>query len=192
MLVKISSTICVAGVLAFCTVQNVCADATVASIKASTAVDVAQQRDSYQGLLPLADQVLVRKSERRLYLLRRGQVLRSYPVHLGLEPVGKKQYEGDFRTPEGHYALGKRNPNSLYFLAIQVTYPNETDAARAHRMGLQPGGAIMIHGLPNNPSKPLSYYNRADWTDGCIAVSNPDMVEIWLMTTPGVPIDIEP
>lgn len=178
--------------LAFCTVQNAAADATVASIKASTAVDVAQQRDAYQGVLPMADSLLVRKSERRLYLLRRGQVLRSYPVHLGLEPVGKKEYEGDFRTPEGHYSLGKRNPNSLYFLAIQVTYPNETDEARARRMGLRPGGAIMIHGLPNNPSKPAGYYNRADWTDGCIAVSNSDMVEIWLMTTSGLPIDIEP
>ena len=162
------------------------------AINAGIALHVNGQVDVRQGELPMADHLLVRKAERRLYLYRRGQVLRSYPVHLGLQPQGKKEYEGDFRTPEGRYTLGKRNSNSLYFLAIQVTYPNASDEAHARRIGVRPGGAIMIHGLPNNPRKAPDYYNRADWTDGCIAVSNSDMVEIWLMTTSGLPIDIEP
>jgi len=162
------------------------------SISDGIAVDINQPVDARQGELPIADRLLVRKAERRLYLLRQGQALRSYAVHLGLQPQGKKEFEGDFRTPEGHYSLGTRNSTSRFFLAIQVTYPSVQDEAYARRMGRRPGGAIMIHGLPNNPGKPLDYYQRADWTDGCIALSNSDMVEIWLMTAPGTPIDIEP
>ncbi len=165
--------------------------ADTATINASIA-NVNQQLDVHQGELPMADRLLVHKAERRLYLFRRGQVLRSYAIHLGLQPQGKKEYEGDFRTPEGSYTLGIRNSNSQYFLAIQVTYPNANDEAHARHIGVRPGGSIMIHGLPNNPHKPLDYYYRSDWTDGCIAVSNSDMVEIWLMTVPGIPIDIEP
>ncbi|HEY5810920.1 MAG TPA: L,D-transpeptidase family protein [Povalibacter sp.] len=142
--------------------------------------------------LPLADTVVVHKAQRTLQLLRDGQVLRSYKVALGLRPEGHKEYEGDFRTPEGKYQLTRRNPNSEYFLSIQVSYPNDKDVARARRQGLRPGGAIMIHGQPNTPRKPRDYYSNVDWTEGCIAVSNSDMVEIWLMTTPDTPIEIQP
>jgi murein L,D-transpeptidase YafK len=163
-----------------------------ANLVGSIANNTAAGSSEGRGDLPMADRLLVRKSERKLYLLRRGQVLRSYVVRLGLRPEGKKEFEGDFRTPEGRYSLGKRNSHSDYFLSIQVSYPNPDDIVRAHRQGVEPGGAIMIHGLPNSPRKPLDYYNRMDWTDGCIAVNNSDMVEIWLMTTPGTPIDIQP
>jgi murein L,D-transpeptidase YafK len=142
--------------------------------------------------LPMADRLVVRKSERKLYLYNRGQLLRQYEVRLGLRPEGAKEFEGDYRTPEGHYQLARRNSQSDYFLSIQVNYPNDQDIAKAKRKGLKPGGAIMIHGLPNTPQKPLDYYQRVDWTDGCIAVNNSDMVEIWLMTRAGVPIDILP
>jgi murein L,D-transpeptidase YafK len=142
--------------------------------------------------LPLADRVIVDKSDRKLLLLRAGEVLRSYKVSLGLRPEGHKQFEGDFRTPEGAYRLTRRNPNSEYFLSIQVDYPNDNDVARARRQGLKPGGAIMIHGQPNMPRKPRDYYSNVDWTEGCIAVSNSDMVEIWLMTPPDTPIEIQP
>lgn len=145
-----------------------------------------------EGVLPLADGVLVRKSERRLYLLRGGEVLRSYPIALGLNPSGHKLREGDFRTPEGRYLLSRRNPRSDYFLSIQISYPNETDVARARREGVSPGGSIMIHGLPNTPKKTLDYYLGTDWTDGCIAVANSHMVEIWLMTPSDTPIEILP
>ena len=142
--------------------------------------------------LPLADNVVVRKSERRLYLMRNGAVLRSYKVALGLRPDGHKQFEGDYRTPEGKYKLVRRNPNSEYFLSIQVSYPNDNDIARARSQGMRPGGAIMIHGQPNTPKKSRDYYTQVDWTEGCIAVSNADMVEIWLMTPPDTPIEIQP
>lgn len=142
--------------------------------------------------LPMADFVRVNKSDRKLYLMRNGEVLRSYRIALGLRPEGHKQVEGDFRTPEGRYRLNRRNPNSEYFLSIQISYPNEADIARARRMGESPGGAIMIHGQPNVPRKTKDYYDTVDWTEGCIAVSNSDMVEIWLMTPPDTPIEILP
>ena len=140
---------------------------------------------------PVADRVVVRKSERRLLLMRGNQVLRSYRVALGADPVGHKQKAGDSRTPEGSYQLVRRNPRSEFFLSIQVSYPNERDASNARRHGWDPGGSIMIHGLPNRLKRDPSYYER-DWTDGCIAVSNSDMVEIWLLTNNNTPIDILP
>lgn len=142
--------------------------------------------------LPMADSVIVRKSQRMLYLMRNNQVLRSFKIALGLRPDGHKQFEGDFRTPEGKYRLVRRNPNSEYFLSIQISYPNSTDVANARKRGRRPGGAIMIHGQPNTPRKSRDYYSNVDWTEGCIAVSNSDMVEIWLMTPPDTPIEIEP
>jgi murein L,D-transpeptidase YafK len=140
----------------------------------------------------LADSVLVVKSKRKLYLLKDGQVLRSFDIALGLAPKGPKRREGDFRTPEGHYFLEKRNPNSDYFLSIQVSYPNDEDRARAKAAGVDPGGQIMIHGLPNHPKGDLRSYQAWDWTDGCIAVSDSDMLDIWLMTTESTPIEIRP
>jgi murein L,D-transpeptidase YafK len=142
--------------------------------------------------LPVADRVLVRKSERRMYLMRGNDVLRAYKVSLGLNPGGAKERAGDFRTPEGNYRLTRRNSRSDFFLSIQVSYPNDQDTRRARRNGWQPGGAIMIHGLPNDPRHAPDYYATQDWTDGCIAVSNADMVEIWMMTSDNVPIDIQP
>lgn len=142
--------------------------------------------------LPMADRVLVRKSERRLYLMRGSDVLRAYRVALGLNPGGPKERSGDFRTPEGTYRLTRRNTRSDFFLSIQVSYPNEQDMKRARRNGWAPGGSIMIHGLPNDPRHSPDYYATQDWTDGCIAVTNADMVEIWMMTSDNVPIVIEP
>jgi len=142
--------------------------------------------------MPQADEVIVHKGERRLYLMRHGQVLRSYRVALGLDPQGPKERAGDFRTPEGHYLLTRRNPRSDYFLSIQVSYPNEDDLRRANREHVDPGGSIMVHGLPNTLSHKPSYYAKSDWTDGCIALSDSDMVEVWLMTRDNTPIEILP
>jgi murein L,D-transpeptidase YafK len=142
--------------------------------------------------LPVADEVVVRKSERRLYLLRHGEVIRSYRVALGLMPQGPKERAGDFRTPEGRYQLTRRNTHSDYFLSIQVSYPNAEDMRRAHSHHMDPGGSIMIHGLPNNLRHSPDYYASADWTDGCIALSNSDMVEVWLMTQDNVRLEILP
>ena len=142
--------------------------------------------------LPSVDHLVVRKAERRLYLMDGDKVVRSYKVALGLEPVGPKERDGDFRTPEGWYQLARRNPRSEFFLSIQISYPNTADLQRAHLHGWQPGGSIMIHGLPNRLKNSPWYYRHNDWTDGCIAVSDADMVEIWLLTRDGMPIDILP
>jgi murein L,D-transpeptidase YafK len=140
----------------------------------------------------LADRILIEKGARRLTLLSRGTVIAEYPVRLGLSPRGHKQFEGDFRTPEGVYHLSRRNPRSEFFLSVEVSYPNAADRARAKEEGVRPGGAIMIHGQPNVPRKPPDYYANRDWTDGCIAVSNAAMVDIWQRTRIGIPIEIRP
>jgi murein L,D-transpeptidase YafK len=142
--------------------------------------------------LPQVERVLVRKSERRLYLMRGEEILRSYRISLGLRPEGSKERAGDYRTPEGSYRLARRNPNSDYFLSIQVTYPGPQDLERARRNHWNPGGSVMVHGQPNTPRHPASFYAREDWTDGCIALSNADMVEFWHLTRENMPIDIEP
>ena len=139
-----------------------------------------------------ADRVLVVKSERKLYLLKAGHVLRSFDISLGLMPNGPKQREGDYRTPEGVYYLEAKNPDSDYFLSIKVSYPNAEDRARARALGVDPGGQIMIHGFPNLPKYDERRYRTSDWTDGCIAVSNSDMIDIWLMTRESTPIEIRP
>jgi len=158
----------------------------------SSAIATSTSDLSLDAGLQLADSVVVRKGERRLYLMRGGAVLRSFKVALGLRPDGHKQFEGDYRTPEGKYRLVRRNPNSEYFLSIQISYPNDDDVARARKQGVRPGGAIMIHGQPNLPTRSRDYYSTVDWTEGCIAVSNSDMVEIWLMTPADTPIEIRP
>ena len=139
-----------------------------------------------------ADRVVVHKAEHKLYLYSGERLLGAYKVQLGLSPSGQKEREHDFRTPEGRYYLTRRNVRSDYFLAILVSYPNKEDELRARKMRWAPGGSIMIHGFPNVPKHPASYYESNDWTDGCIALSNSDMVEVWMRTQDNIPIDIYP
>ncbi|HEX4619450.1 MAG TPA: L,D-transpeptidase family protein [Steroidobacteraceae bacterium] len=142
--------------------------------------------------LPVVDRVVVKKTERRMYLMHGGNVVRAYHVQLGLSPTGQKEREGDFRTPEGSYHLDVRNARSDYFLSIKVSYPNAEDVRRARTRHWVTGGSIMIHGFPNFMKHDPEYYQNHDWTDGCIAVSNADMVEIWMLVPDSVPIDIDP
>jgi len=141
---------------------------------------------------PLADKVLVEKGKRRLHLLKNGVPFRTFKIALGLAPEGDKEQEGDQKTPEGLYMLDARNPDSDYFLSIHISYPNGRDRAEARAKGYDPGSAIMIHGQPNLPNFSQAYYSREDWTNGCIAVSNSDMIDIWLMTPDQIPIEIVP
>jgi murein L,D-transpeptidase YafK len=144
------------------------------------------------GNLPAVDHVVVRKADRKLLLMRGSTVVRTYKIALGLNPVGTKRRSGDFRTPEGSYRLVRRNPRSDFFLSMQVSYPNHADLKLARRNHWDSGGSIMIHGLPNQLKHDPSYYENVDWTDGCIAVSNSDMLEIWLLTPDNAPIEILP
>jgi murein L,D-transpeptidase YafK len=147
---------------------------------------------SSAAALPAASEVIVHKAKRRLELWQGNKLLRSYRISLGLNPQGHKQREGDFRTPEGRYVLDVRNPRSDFFLSMRVSYPNSSDIARARKAGVPPGGQIMIHGLPNEPRWPPEHYARENWTDGCIALNNADMMEVWMLVADGTPIDIRP
>lgn len=142
--------------------------------------------------MAMADMVLVSKSQRRLYLLREDRILKSYPVALGGDPEGHKQREGDSRTPEGRYEIDYKNPNSKFHLALHVSYPNAHDRRVAQELGVSPGGDIMIHGLPNGYSWAGFVWKNMDWTDGCIAVNNEAIREIWAAVDPGTPIYISP
>ncbi len=144
------------------------------------------------GEFPIADRVVVEKAKRKLHLMREGSAFRSFDIALGIMPVGDKQREGDFKTPEGVYLLDLKNPNSEFFLSIRISYPNVEDRRAAAAQGVDPGGSIMIHGQPNTPTKSETYYRTQDWTNGCIAVSNSDMIDIWLMTSDNTPIEIRP
>ncbi len=144
------------------------------------------------GEFPVADKVVIEKAARKLHLIKGDEAFRTFDIALGIRPVGDKTAEGDFKTPEGTYYLDSRNQNSDFFLAIHVSYPNEQDRQEARRLGVDPGGSIMIHGQPNEPTRSEAYYRTQDWTNGCIAVSNSDMIDIWLMTDENTPIEIRP
>ncbi len=140
----------------------------------------------------MADRIVVHKAAHMLYLYHGNEVIGAYHVEFGLDPRGAKEREDDFRTPEGRYFLEGRNPHSAYFLSIEVSYPNRRDEARAERHHWEPGGDIMIHGTPNDPRYPAAYYETQNWTNGCIALSDSDMVDVWMKTRNGIPIDIDP
>ena len=144
------------------------------------------------GEFPVAEKVVVEKSKRKLHLVKDGVAFRTFDIALGIRPIGDKEEEGDFKTPEGNYILDARNPDSEFFLSMHVSYPNQRDRAEARQKGVDPGGAIMIHGQPNDPTRSEAYYRTQDWTNGCIAVSNSDMIDIWLMTPDNTPIEIRP
>jgi murein L,D-transpeptidase YafK len=141
-----------------------------------------------------ADQVVVKKSEHKMQLLKAGHVVREYRINLGDNPYGHKQRQGDERTPEGEYLLDWRNPRSLYYKSIHVSYPNAEDRAAAQARGFDPGGMVMIHGRPSYIDSPriLAEYDNRDWTNGCIAVKNAEMDEIWMAVRDGTPIRILP
>ena len=139
-----------------------------------------------------ADSVVMVKSTRTLSLMARGKVLRTYKVALGGSPVGAKRQQGDHRTPEGHYILDRRNPKSRFYKAIHISYPNEKDRRDAAKRGVSPGGDIMIHGLPNGFGWLGESHRTQDWTDGCIAVTNQEIDEIWDLVADGTPIEIKP
>lgn len=137
---------------------------------------------------PPADLVVVFKADREMHLYRDGTPIRRYPIQLGVQPEGHKRWEGDGRTPEGAYTLDWRNPESRFYKSIHISYPDSRDLAAARRRGMSPGGEIMIHGQPWYASNA----RVGDWTDGCIAVSNEVMDELWELVPEGTRIHIYP
>jgi len=136
------------------------------------------------------DAVFVDKSERVLQLRRNGEVIRSYPIDLGARPEGHKKQEGDERTPTGNYEIDWRNANSGYHLSLHISYPNEADVLAAKNRGVSPGGFVMIHGSPNGWSILSGLLQGQDWTNGCLAVTNEVIREIWSLVPNGTPIEI--
>jgi len=138
-----------------------------------------------------ADFLLVDKSDRTLWVYRGSEVIRTYRgLQLGDAPLGHKRFEGDERTPEGRYTIDYGNPNSSYYLSLHIDYPNASDSEFARSQGRSPGGLIFIHGQPNGV--PDGVRVPGDWTDGCIALSNAEVAELWTLVPDGTPIEIRP
>ena len=140
----------------------------------------------------MADSILVDKSERTLTLFYRGEQVKQYGVALGRNPVGDKARRGDGRTPEGLYYIEGRNPQSKYHLSLRVSYPTKAQRARASQLGVSAGGDIMIHGLPDAFASVGALHRQQDWTEGCVAVTNEEIEEIWSAVPNGAKILIRP
>jgi murein L,D-transpeptidase YafK len=140
----------------------------------------------------VADRVVIEKAQRRLTLFNHGALIRTYSVALGIHPVGPKEQLADGRTPEGRYVIDGRNADSDYHKALHISYPNADDQARATAKGVQPGGDIMIHGLRNGLGWLGSTHRLFDWTNGCIAVTDSEIDEIWRLVPDGAAVEIMP
>ena len=139
-----------------------------------------------------ANRIVILKSAHSMTLLNGGKVLKTYKVALGSVPVGPKRIEGDHKTPEGDYLIDAKNAHSQFHLSLHISYPSAADQQRARTLGARPGGAIMIHGL----AAPFAYlgplHRQTDWTDGCIAVTNAEIEEIWKLVPVGTRVEIRP
>jgi murein L,D-transpeptidase YafK len=140
----------------------------------------------------VADKVLIEKSQRHLKLFHSGKLIKSYKVALGKNPNGQKVQEADGRTPEGNYFIDGRKSNSAFHLALHISYPNAVDKARAESLGVKPGGNIMIHGIKNGLGWLGSLHRLSDWTQGCIAVKDSEIEEIWNLVPNGTLVEIVP
>jgi murein L,D-transpeptidase YafK len=138
------------------------------------------------------DSIVILKKDHRMDLFARGKVIRTYKVALGKGGLAPKEREGDARTPEGRYVIDAHNEVSKYHKALHVSYPNADDRSRAAKLGVSPGGALMIHGLPKGKGWVGAAHRMYDWTLGCIAVTDDEIDEIWKLVPVGTPVDIRP
>ena len=142
--------------------------------------------------LALVDSIVVEKAAHRMTLFRDGKATRTYLVALGTKPVGDKVRAGDNRTPEGIFYIDARQPNSKYHLALHISYPDASHRARSQAIGAEPGGDIMIHGLPNGLGAAGASHRLNDWTNGCVALTDEEIEEIWSVVPIGTPVEIKP
>ncbi|HKY63831.1 MAG TPA: L,D-transpeptidase family protein [bacterium] len=153
-------------------------------------LDAAAARTREKPPKPKADRILIEKAARKMTLFQGTEALKVYRIALGREPIGPKKEQGDGKTPEGRYTIDGRNPQSAFHLSLRISYPNAADRTQAAERGVKPGGQIMIHGLPNGmPDFGGTLY---DWTDGCVAVSNAEIEEIWKLVPNGTAVEILP
>jgi len=141
---------------------------------------------------PQADRIVVYKARRTMELYHNGHVIKTYKIALGPHSVGPKTRQGDHRTPEGRYRIDARNAHSKFHLSLHISYPDPADRERARKLGVSPGGDIMIHGVPDRFAYLGSLQANYDWTDGCIAVSNSEIEEIWKLVPIGTEVEINP
>ncbi len=147
-------------------------------------------RPPAQKTAEVADRILVRKSEHTLTLFSHNQVLHTYKVALG-RAGGDKEFQGDHKTPVGLYSIDGKNPRSQYHLALHLSYPNAADRARAAAAHRPPGGDVEIHGLPPSAAYLGGLHRAVDWTDGCIAVTDAEVEEIYKLVPMGTPVEID-
>ncbi|MFA6036723.1 MAG: L,D-transpeptidase family protein [Legionellales bacterium] len=140
---------------------------------------------------PPPDEIVVVKSEREMYLLHNNVVYRTYDINLGQEPYGHKQKRGDMKTPEGEYHITWHNPNSEFYLSLHISYPDREDREKAEARGHDPGDLIVIHGMRGRGSR-SDFLKAGDWTEGCIAMTNEEMHELFHLVEIGTPITIYP
>jgi murein L,D-transpeptidase YafK len=151
-----------------------------------------RDRLTVQPTLLYADSLVVEKGLRTLTLYHAGEPVKRYMVALGQEPVGDKVQRGDNRTPEGLFYIEGRNPRSQFFRSLRISYPSARHLEQARELGVSPGGDIMLHGLPPSRQKLGSAHLQYDWTDGCVALTNEEITEIWAAVPDGAPIEIKP
>ena len=156
----------------------------ISAIRSASALQAASQQKVVS--------ILILKKDHVMQLLANGKVIRTYKVALGSGGLAPKQKEGDARTPEGHYTIDSRNEASHYHKALHISYPSAADRQRAAKLGVAPGGAIMIHGLPNGLGWAGAAHRMHDWTLGCVAVTDDEIDEIWQMVPIGTPVEIRP
>jgi murein L,D-transpeptidase YafK len=165
---------------------------TISVLIAILMVSCSSANSNEPNRLPNVTSVLVEKAKRNMHLMAGGRIIRSYRIALGNNPVGPKQFEGDGRTPEGRYIIDGRNPQSAFHRSLHVSYPSPSDIERASALGKRPGGDIVIHGLRNGFTWIGRLHLLSDWTNGCIAVTDDEIDEIWGSVADGTPIEIRP
>jgi murein L,D-transpeptidase YafK len=138
------------------------------------------------------DRILIEKSAHLMTLYRGNQAIRKYKVALGTQPVGRKERQGDHKTREGLYTVDRKNPQSIFHMALHLSYPNAEDRKRAKKLGVDPGGDVEIHGLEKKYAYLGALHRQPDWTDGCIAVTNAEIEEIWKLVPVGTRVEIRP
>jgi murein L,D-transpeptidase YafK len=139
-----------------------------------------------------ADRIIVHKKARTMELMHAGRAIKTYKIALGGDPIGPKTRQGDHRTPEGVYVIDARNAHSQFRRSLHISYPNAADREHARKLGVSPGGDIYIHGLPNGYGFVGAAHRARDWTDGCIAVTDQEIEEIWNLVDNGTPVEIRP
>jgi murein L,D-transpeptidase YafK len=138
------------------------------------------------------DKIVVLKSKRTLLIYSQNQLVKTYKIALGRQPVGKKQIDGDKKTPEGNYTIWKKGPHAKYHKYLFISYPNKSDVINAHKKNKEPGGLIYIHGLNKRYAKVGKLHTLSNWTLGCIAVTNDEIDELFKLIKVGTKIEIKP